>query len=57
MLTLEVVPKWGKRKAKDVRDREVVLLLEGIAKRRPVMANRTSALLRGLRGSPRDLGA
>ena len=45
LLDVEVVPKWGKRKAKDVRRREVVLLLEGIAKRAPVMANRTRALL------------
>jgi len=44
-LDIEVIPKWGKRKAKDVRRREVVLLLEGIAKRAPVMANRTRALL------------
>ena len=44
-LDVEIVPKWGKRKAKDVRRRDVVLLLEGIAKRAPVMANRTRALL------------
>ena len=44
-LDVEIIPKWGKRKAKDVRRREVVLLLEGIAKRAPVMANRTRALL------------
>jgi len=35
LLDVEVVPKWGKRKAKDVRRREVVLLLEGITGQRP----------------------
>lgn len=39
-LEKEVVPLWGKRKAKDVTKRDVVLLLEGIIERgSPVMAN------------------
>jgi integrase len=39
-LEKEVVPVWGRRKAKDVTKRDVVLLLEGIVERgSPVMAN------------------
>jgi len=39
-LEKEVIPLWGKRKAKDVTKRDVVLLLEGIVERgSPVMAN------------------
>lgn len=39
-LDKEVIPLWGKRKAKDVTKRDVVLLLEGIVERgSPVMAN------------------
>jgi len=44
-LDVEIVPKWAKRKAKEIKRRDVVLLLEEIAKRAPVMANRTRALL------------
>jgi len=45
-LAVEVVPKWGKRKAADIRKRDVVLLLEEIVERgSPVMSNRVRALL------------
>lgn len=45
-LDVEVIPTWGKIKAKDIRKRDVVLLLEGVIKRgSPVMANRLRALL------------
>lgn len=44
-LDVEIIPKWGKRKAKEIKRRDVVLLLEEIAERAPVMANRTRALL------------
>ena len=44
-LNVEIIPKWGKRKAKDIKRRDVVLLLEEIAERAPIMANRTRALL------------
>jgi len=45
-LDVEVIPAWGKRKAKDITKRDVVLLLEGVIERgAPVMANRLRALL------------
>lgn len=41
-LEKEVIPLWGKRKARDITKRDVVLLLEGIVSRgSPVMANNT----------------
>jgi integrase len=45
-LNTDVIPTWGKIKAKDIRRRDIVLLLEGVVKRgSPVMANRLRALL------------
>lgn len=44
-LDVEIIPKWGDRKARDITRRHVVLLLEGVAERAPVMANRVRALL------------
>ena len=45
-LDVEIIPKWGNRKVKDIKRREVGDLLEKIAKRpAPIMANRTRALL------------
>ena len=45
-LDVEVITQWGKRKAADIKKRDVVLLLEGIIERgSPVMANRVRALL------------
>jgi integrase len=42
ILEKEVVPIWGNRKAKAIKRRDVVLLLDGIVDRgSPVMANRT----------------
>lgn len=41
-LEKEVIPLWGNRKAKDIRKRDVIDLLDGIVKRgSPVMANNT----------------
>ena len=40
-LDKEVVPVWGNRKAKDIRKRDVVALLDRIKERAPVMANNT----------------
>lgn len=49
VLNKEIIPAWGKLKTKDIRKRDVVLLLEGIIKRgSPVMANRIRALLHKL---------
>jgi integrase len=41
-LEKDVIPLWGSRKAKDIRKRDVIDLLDGIVKRgSPVMANNT----------------
>jgi integrase len=46
-LEKEVLPLWGKRRARDITKRDVVLLLEGIVKRgSPVMANNTLEKIR-----------
>lgn len=46
-LEKEVLPLWGKRKAADIKKRDVVLLLEGIVDRgSPVMANNTLEKIR-----------
>jgi integrase len=45
-LVKEVVPLWGKRKAKDIRKRDVVVLLDKIKERAPVMANNTFEKIR-----------
>ena len=46
-LRVEVLPNWGKRKAKDIRRRDVIELLDGIVERgSPIQANRTLAVIR-----------
>jgi integrase len=46
-LEKEVLPLWGKRKAADIKKRDVVLLLEGIVERgSPVMSNNTLEKIR-----------
>ncbi len=47
ILLKDVLPAWGKRKAKDIRRRDVILLLDGIVERgAPVAANRTLGVIR-----------
>lgn len=47
ILNYDVKPTWGKRKAKDITKRDVVLLLEDIVNRgSPIAANRTFACIR-----------
>lgn len=46
-LRKDVLPAWGKRKAKDITRRDVITLLDGIAERgSPIQANRTLAVIR-----------
>ena len=46
-LEKDVLPSWGDRKAKDIRKRDVIDLLDAIADRpAPIQANRTLALVR-----------
>jgi len=45
-LDREIIPQWGRRKAKEISARDVVLLLDRIEDRgSPVMRNRTASLL------------
>lgn len=47
ILKKEVLPFWGKRKAQDIKKRDVILLLEGIVERgSPGMANNTFKIIR-----------
>lgn len=47
LLDKEVVPVWGKRKAEDIKKRDVVLLLEAIVERgAPAMSNQTLKVTR-----------
>ncbi len=47
MLNKDVIPVWGKRKAKSITRRDVILLLDGIVERgSPIHANRTLAVIR-----------
>ncbi len=47
MLNKDVLPVWGMRKAKDIRRRDVILLLDGIVERgAPIGANRTLGVIR-----------
>ena len=41
-----LVKRWGHRKVKDMRRREIHVVLDEIAERAPIMANRTLALVR-----------
>ena len=46
-LRKDVLPVWGKRKAKEITRRDVITLLDGIAERgSPIQANRTLAVIR-----------
>lgn len=45
-LKSEIVPKWGKRKISDIKRRDLVLILDEIKDRAPVMANRVLAYTR-----------
>ena len=46
-LRKEVVPLWANRKAKDIKRRDVITLLDGIVDRgSPIQANRTLAVIR-----------
>ena len=46
-LNKEVLPIWGRRKAKDITRRDVIKLLDGIVERgAPIQANRTLAVIR-----------
>jgi len=45
ILDADVLPLWAKRDARTVRPREVIELLDEIADRAPVMANRVAGLL------------
>jgi integrase len=45
ILNAEVLPKWAKRDARTIKPREVIELLDEIADRAPVMANRVAGLL------------
>lgn len=47
ILIKDVIPTWGKRKAKDILRRDVILLLDNILERgSPIIANRTLAVIR-----------
>ena len=48
MLTAELLPHWKDRPAESISRREVVQLVERIARRAPTMANRTLALVKTL---------
>jgi len=45
ILNAEVLPRWGKRDARTIKPREVIELLDEIADRAPVMANRVAGIL------------
>ncbi len=47
ILRKEIIPAWGNRKARDIRRRDVIALLDGIVERgAPIGANRTLAVVR-----------
>jgi len=46
ILDKDVLPVWGERKAKDIRKRDVVLLLEEVAKRGPALTHNVFKLVR-----------
>lgn len=49
ILNKDVIPVWGKRQARDIQRRDVVLLLDAIKDRgAPIQANRTLAVIRRL---------
>jgi integrase len=47
ILRKDIVPAWGRRKAKDIRRKDVIALLDAIVERgSPIAANRTLAVVR-----------
>ena len=46
ILKKEISPIWGNIKAKDIKRRDIVLLLDNIQQRAPIVANRTFAVVR-----------
>ena len=47
MLSKDVIPQFGKRKAKDIKRRDIVLLMDGIVDRgSPITANRTLRVIK-----------
>jgi integrase len=51
MLRKDVLPAWGRRKAKDITRRDVIALLDGIVARgAPIAANRALAVVRRMFG-------
>lgn len=46
ILEKDVIPAWGNRKLKDITRREIISLIDDVAERGPIMANRTLALIR-----------
>ena len=47
LLRLHILPRWGKRLARDITRRDVIELLDGIVEsERPITANRALALVR-----------
>jgi integrase len=45
ILDADVLPRWGSRDARTIKPREVIELLDEVADRAPVMANRVAGLL------------
>lgn len=46
ILEKDVLPEWEQRKAKDIKKRDVIRLLDRVAERGGIMANRTLAVIR-----------
>jgi integrase len=45
LLEKDIVPHWGNRKVSEIKRRDIVLLLDGIAKRGPIIRNRVHSAL------------
>lgn len=45
IINKDILPIWGRRKARDISRRDIVQLLDKVAERGGIMANRTKALL------------
>jgi integrase len=47
ILEKDILPEWGRRKAREITRREIIRLLDGVLERgAPIMANRTLAVIR-----------
>ena len=46
ILEKDIIPAWGKRKLKDITRRDIIKLIDDVAERGPIMANRTLAVIR-----------